>query len=171
MSILTDYYRFDKIGKKSITRLDCTDSTGSYPEFEDKRATKLTKANERRDATNVGDLVIYLGDVPKQFGGNAQRKADKSLTIKGKNLSSMYVPDVTNNFAYGDVRGTTDALLFVFDNLVIVDGRVISGGLDVFVARGKCRDRVSLYNLLCDGELDEEMSSLKEMAKAYKTLQ
>ena len=168
--ILSDYYHFDKVAKKSATRLDCTASTGSYPEFEDKRATKPTKANDRRDATNVGDLVIYLGDVPKQYGGNAQRKADKSLTIKGKNLSSMYVPDVTNNFAYGDVRGTTDALLFVFDNLVIVDGRVISGGLDVFVARGKSRDRVSLYNLLCDGELDEEISSLKEMAKAKKPL-
>ena len=168
--ILSDYYRFEKVALKSATRLDCTASTGSYPEFEDKRATKPTKANEKRDATNVGDLVIYLCDVPKQFEGNAQRKADKSLTIKRKNLSSMYVPDVTNNFAYGDVRGTTDALLFVFDNLVIVDGRVISGGLDVFVARGKSRDRVSLYNLLCDGELDEEMSSLKEMAKAYKPL-
>lgn len=168
--ILSDYYRFDKVANKSATRLDCTASTGSYPEFEDKRSTMPTKANDRRDATNVGDLVIYLGDVPKQFRGNAQRKADKSLTIKGKNLSSMYVPDVTNNFAYGDVRGTTDALLFVFDNLVIVDGRVISGGLDVFVARGKSRDRVSLYNLLCDGELDEEMSSLRELAKAHEKL-
>ena len=168
--ILSDYYRFEKVAIKSKTRLDCTASTGSYPEFEDKRATKPTKANDRRDATNVGDLVIYLGDVPKQYGGNAQRKADKSLTIKGKNLSSIFVPDITNNFAYGDVRGTTDALLFVFDNLVIVDCNIISGGLDVFVARGKSRDRISLYNLLCDGELDEEISSLKEMAKAKKPL-
>lgn len=164
--ILSDYYRFEKVALKSATRLDCTASTGSYPEFEDKRATIHTKATEKRDATNIGDLVIYLGDVPEQFGGNAQRKADKNLTIKGKNLSSVFVPDITNNFAYGDMKGTTDALLFVFDNLVIVDGRIISGGLDVFVARGKSRDRVSLYNLLCDGELDEEISSLRETAKA-----
>lgn len=170
MSILTDCYRFEKVASKSKTRLDCTASTRSYPEFEDKRATKPTKANDRRDETKVGDLVIYLGDVPERFGGNAQRKADKSLTIKGKNLSSIYVPDPTNNFAYGDVRGTTDALLFIFDNLVIVDGCIISGGLDVFVARGKSRDRVSLYNLLCDGELDEEISSLREMTKAWKPL-
>lgn len=170
MRILTDCYRFEKLAFKSKTRLDCTASTGSYPEFEDKRATKQIKATEKRDATNIGDLVVYLGDVPQQFGGNAQRKADKSLTIKGKNLSSIFVPDLTNSFAYGDVRGTTDALLFVFDNLVIVDGCIISGGLDVFVARGKSRDRVSLYNLLCDGELDEEISSLRETAKARKPL-
>lgn len=170
MSILTDCYRFEKVAFKSKTRLDCTASTGSYPEFEDKRATRPTKGTDKRDATNIGDLVIYLGDVPEQFGGNAQRKADKSLTIKGKNLSSIFVPDLTNSFAYGDVRGTTDALLFVFDNLVIVDGCIISGGLDVFVARGKSRDRVSLYNLLCDGELDEEISSLREKANASKPL-
>lgn len=170
MSILTDCYRFGKVAFKSKTRLDCIASTGSYPEFEDKRATRPTKGTDKRDATNVGDLVIYLGDVPEQFGGNAQRKADKSLTIKGKNLSSIYVPNPTNNFGYGDVKGTTDALLFVFDNLVIVDGCIISGGLDVFVARGKSRDRVSLYNLLCDGELDEEISSLRETAKARKPL-
>ena len=170
MSILTDCYRFEKVAFKSKTRLDCTASTGSYPEFEDKRATRPTKGTDKRDATNIGDLVLYLGDVPEQFGGNAQRKADKSLTIKGKNLSSIFVPDLTNSFAYGDVRGTTDALLFVFDNLVIVDGCIISGGLDVFVARGKSRDRVSLYNLLCDGELDEEISSLREKANASKPL-
>ena len=170
MSILTDCYRFEKVAFKSKTRLDCTASTGSYPEFEDKRATRPTKGTDKRDATNIGDLVIYLGDVPEQFGGNAQRKADKSLTIKGKNLSSIFVTDLTNSFAYGDVRGTTDALLFVFDNLVIVDGCIISGGLDVFVARGKSRDRVSLYNLLCDGELDEEISSLREKANASKPL-
>ena len=170
MIILTDYYRFEKVAVKSKTRLDCTASTGSYPEFEEKRATKQTKANERFDETNIGDLVIYLGDVPDRFGGDVHRKADKSLTIKGKNLSSVYVPDPTNNFAYGDVRGTTDALLFVFDDLQIADGCIMSGGLEVFVARGKSRDRVSLYNLLCDGELEDEMSSLRDRAKAEKPL-
>lgn len=168
--ILTDYYRFEKVAFKTKTRLDCVASTSSYPEFEDKRATKPTKANERRDETKVGDLVIYLGDVPERFGGDVHRKADKSITIKGKNLSSVYVPDPTNNFAYGDVKGTTDALLFVFDNLKIVDDRIVSGAVDIYVARGKSRDRVSLYNLLCDGELEEEVSSLREKANAGKPL-
>jgi len=165
MSILTDYYCFEKVALKSKTRLDCTSSTGSYPEFENQRATKLTKATDKRDATNMGDLVIYLGDIPEQFGGNAKRKADKCISIKGKNLSSIYVPDITNNFAYGDFRGTSDALLFVFDDIQIVDGCIISGAVEVFVARGMSKNRVALYNLLCDGELDEEMSELR--AKAF----
>jgi len=162
--ILTDYYRFEKVAFKTKTRLDCVASTSSYPEFEDKRATKPTKANEKRDETKVGDLVIYLGDVPERFGGDVHRKADKSITIKGKNLSSVYVPDPTNIFAYGDVRGTTDALLIVFDGLRIVDDRIVSGAVDIFVARGQNSNKRNLYNLICDGELDDEMSDLKRKA-------
>lgn len=163
--ILTDYYLFERVATKSKTRLDCVASTGSYPEFEDKRATKPTKGSEKRDATNVGDLTIYFSDVPEAFGGNVHRKADKSITIKGKNLSSVYVPDITNNFAYGDVRGTTDALLFVFDDFKVVNGSIPTGSaIEIFVARGKSKDRVPLYNLLTDGELDEEMSELRARA-------
>lgn len=163
--ILTDYYCFEKIAQKSKTRLDCTTSTMSYPPFEEKRLTKATKATEKRDATNVGDLLIYLGDVPERFGGDARRKADKSLTIKGKNLSSIFVPDITNNFAFGDMKGTTDALLFVFDDLKISNGTIMQGGaVEIFVARGMSRNQVSLYNLLCDSGLDEEMEELRARA-------
>lgn len=168
--ILNDYYRFEKVAFKSRTRLDCVASTCSYPEFEDKRATKPTKANDKRDATNVGDLVVYYGDVPDRFCGDVHRKADKSLTIKGKNLSSVYVPDITTNYAYGDVKGTSDAILIVFDDLKVVDGCILSGAVELFVARGKSRDRVSLYNLLCDGELDDEMSDLRDRANVKNPL-
>lgn len=165
MSILTDYYCFQRVATKSKTRLDCMTSTGSYPEFEEKKATRTTKATEKRDATNEGDLVIYFGDVPEQFGEKAQRKADKSITMKGKNLSSVYVPDPSNNFAYGDVKGTADALLFVFDKLAVIDGTIQAGAtIEVFIARGKSKDRVPLYNLLADGGLDDEMNELRTKA-------
>ena len=91
---LTDYYRFDRVATKAKMRLDCTASTESYPEFEEKRATKQQRATEKRDAINVGGLIIYYGDVPDQFGGNVHEKASKCLTIKGNNLSSIYVPNV-----------------------------------------------------------------------------
>lgn len=168
MSILTDYYRFERIATKSKTRLDCVASTGSYPEFEEKRATRAAKATDRRDATELKALIIYFGDVPEQFGGEVHRKADKAITIKGKNLSSVYVPEPSTPYGYGDVRGTTDALLFVFDNLEVADGVVLGGGVDVFVARGKSKDRVPLYNLLTDGELEDEMRELKQRARVTK---
>lgn len=165
MSILTDYYKFCRVATKAKIRLDCVASTESYPEFEGQRATKATRATENRDATNVGDLVIYFGDVPEQFGGDVHRKADKSITIKGKNLSSVYVPDPSNNLAYGDVRGTADALLFVFDGVEVVNGVIQAGAtVEIFIARGKSKDRVPLYNLLSDGELDEELNDLRQRA-------
>ncbi len=166
MSILTDYYCFKKIATKSKTRLDCVASTGSYPEFEEKRVTKANKVTEKRDATELGSLICYYGDVPESFGGNVHRKADKAITIKGKNLSSIYVPDPNTPFGYGDVRGTADALLFFFDALELVNGSIAVGAtIEVFVARGKSKDRVPLYNLLTDGELDDEISELRERAK------
>ncbi len=165
MNILTDYYKFCRVATKAKSRLDCVASTESYPEFEEKRATKATRATEKKDATNIGDLVIYYLDVPEQFGGSVHRKADKSITIKGKNLSSIYVPDPSSNLAYGDVKGTADALLFVFDGVEVVNGAIQAGAtIEVFIARGKSKDRVPLYNLLSDGELDEELSDLRKRA-------
>lgn len=162
--ILTDYYRFERIALKSKTRMDCTASTGSYPEFEEKRATQVTRASEKRDATNVGDLVIYYLNVPNTFGGDVHNKADKSITIKGKNLSSVFVPEPESGFAYGDFKGTADALLFVID-LNTIDGVIQAGGvIEVFIARGASKDRVPLYNLLADGGLDEEIDILRQQA-------
>ena len=165
MSILTDCYIFKKIATKSKTRLDCVASTESYPEFEEKRSTRQTRETEKRDGLAIGDLIVYFGDVPEVFGGSVHRKADKSLTIKGKNLSSIFVPDPSNNYAYGDVRGTADALIFVFRGFDLVNGEIKKGAsLQVFVARGKSKDRIPLYNLLCDGALDDEMQDLRDKA-------
>lgn len=171
--ILTDYYKFERVATKAKSRMDCTVSTHSYPGFEDRAVTRATKATEKRDATNVGDILIYYADVPTQFGGNVHRKADKSISIKGNNLSSVYVPDVTRNIAYGDFKGTTDALLFVFHNLKVVNGVIQqSSVIEVFVARGKSRDRVPLFEMLSDGELDDEMNELREKAsQTTKVLQ
>lgn len=167
--ILTDYYRFERVATKAKMRLDCMASTESYPEFEEKRATKPQRATEKRDVTNVGDLIVYFGTVPDNFGGDVHRKADKSLTMKGKNLSSIYVPDPSSCFAYGDVRGTSDAMLLVFHGFEVVNGVVQQGAsVEVFIARGKSKDRVPLYNLLSDGELDEEMSLLRERATQHR---
>ncbi len=147
--------------------MDCIASTQNYPEFEEKRACKATAATAKRDATNISNLVVYFGDVPDTFGGNIHRKADKALTIKGQNLSSIFVPDPEGRLAYGDFKGTRDALLFMFHNLNTIDGRIQAGGIiEVFIARGKSKDRVPLYNLLVDGNLDEEMEVLRAQAKS-----
>lgn len=37
--------------------------------------------------------------------------------------------------------------------------------IEVFVARGKSRDCIPLYNILCDGGLDDEMEYLRNRCK------
>lgn len=62
--ILTDYYKFERVASKAKSRMDCTTSTHSYPEFEDRTATRANKATEKRDATDVGDIIIYYHYCP-----------------------------------------------------------------------------------------------------------
>ena len=141
--IITDYYRMEKLPEqKSKMRLECLLSTKSYPEFEAMR-------------NKHGAFFFYFGDVPDRFGVDIHRKADKAIT-KTKNISSVFVPDVEQRFGYGDVRGTNDALLFLFnDNFTQID---------VFVARGQRNNKMQLYLLLADGELANEVDQLKQQA-------
>ena len=164
--IVTDYYKFEKTALLSGTRMDCVASTKSYPEFEDKRKTRGNKQTAKKDANYIGSLTCYYGDVPDRFGSDARRKADKSVSIGGKNLSSVYVPDVTLPYAFGDAQGTEDAILFVFgDNFGVTDGRVNQGVvMEMFICRGQSKNCQALYNLLCDGGLDDEIEALRRKA-------
>jgi hypothetical protein len=84
--ILTDYYKFVHLpDSKSKMRRDCVVSTQSYNEFENLR-------------NKAGALFIYFGDLPLSFKGDVRRKADKAIT-KGKNISSIFVPDILLNIA------------------------------------------------------------------------
>jgi hypothetical protein len=163
--ILTDYYCFKRLeGTLAKLRVDCTASTKNYEPMEGKRATKAQRHTDKRDGCNVGDLFCYFGDVPEQFGGDVHRKADKALT-KSKNISSIYTPDPKSNLGFGDMKGTADALLFVFHDAQPINGRLQTGAvIEVFVARGYAKDRVALYNELSDGLLDEEMDYLRLQA-------
>ena len=163
--ILSDYYRFERLEDTlSKLRVDCTASTKSYEAMEEKRATKALRHTDKRDGCNIGDLFCYFGDVPEQFGGDVHRKSDKALT-KTKNISSIYTPDPKTNLGFGDMKGTADALLFVFTNAQPINGRLQAGAvIEVFIARGYAKDRIALYNELSDGLLDEEMDYLRQQA-------
>ena len=163
--ILTDYYKFEKIaGSISKTRIDCTASTRTYDNFEGLRARRSSKRTGKRDEIAAGSLFIHYSDVPTGFGGDVHRKADKCLS-KGGNISSVYVPNVTEEIGFGDMKGTTDALLFVFHDCDFTDGRVKDGAqIEVFVARGQSKNKGNLYILLSDGELDAEMEQLRKKA-------
>ena len=141
--ILTDFYRFEHLPDcKSKMRIDCTASTKSYPEFENLR-------------NKDGKLFVYFGDVPARFGGEVHRKADKCIS-KTKNISSLYVPDVELNLAYGDVKCTQDVILIVNDSDYAT--------IEIFVARGYKNHRLNLWQNLADGNYNDEISELRARA-------
>jgi hypothetical protein len=142
--ILTDLYRMEHLPEsKSKSRMDCTASTRSYPEFEELR-------------NKAGNLFFYFHKVPEHFGKEAKRKADMAIT-RTKSISSVFVPDIAKLLGYGDIKHTTDALLFVFSaNL---------SQMDVFVARGQRHNQTALYQLLADNAFKEEMQALINRAK------
>lgn len=152
--LLTDYYKFEhKPNTQSKTRLDCVASSKSYNPLEASTNSK-------------GVIVAYIGDNTHTKAGQ-KGKSDLSMTTaKGKHLSSIYRPEIETNFGWGDVKDTTDALLFVFTDFAISNGQLTDGAaVEIFVARGKRSDRQGLYNLLADGELDGELDALRQKAQ------
>lgn len=141
--ILTDYYLFKHLPEcASVMRRDCVASTKSYPELEALR----NKKNE---------LFVYFGDLPERFAGDVKRKATKCLT-KTKNISSLFVPDITRPYAFGDIASTQDCILIEHDQKFCT--------LELFVARGQRCNQMQLYNLFAEGELAEEVQALRAAA-------
>jgi hypothetical protein len=144
---LTDYYKMAKLPTcKSKQRFDCVSSTGEYEPFEE-------RAQRCRDKR----FKFYYGDTPDTFSADVHRKTERSITDT-TNISSIYTPDLDNSLlGYGDVANTNDALLFVFSE----DYQQI----EIFVARGMKNHQKGLFDLMVDGELDDEMSVLRRQAK------
>jgi len=143
--ILTDYYKAEKLPKsRSKLRYDVAMSTGNYEPFETIMRNKK------------GEQFFYYGDLPANFNSHVKRQAEKCIT-RGKNISSVFVPDITLLFAYGDIFNTLDAILISFNDTYTM--------IEIFVARGQKNNKISLYHLLCDGELQNEIEILRKNAK------
>ena len=85
-----------------------------------------------------------------------KRYGDKSIT-NGKNISNIKIPNLDFPlYGYGDTKGTQDALLFIFND----DYKT----LEIFVARGLKNNQFGLWQRLIDGDLDEEMTNLRNIA-------
>lgn len=163
--IITDYYRFEKIAEKAKSRIDCTHSTGSYPAFESKRALRARAAG-KFDAIKVGDLLAYCAKIPDTFRPEAALRADRGITIQSHNVTSIYIPDVTLPYGYGDIYHTCDAVLFQFSDYHFRNDELQQGAvIEMFIARGESRHKVGLYQMLCDGRFEVEIAKLRERAK------
>lgn len=156
--ILTDYYRFDKLPElKSKLRLNCTASTASYNPLE-------------RLRNKQSCLFIYLGENTYTKAGK-DGKAYLAITHGDTHISSVFMPDFEIAAGVGDMIHTSDALIFKLSNFALVNGNPREGSvLEMFVARGQSHKQNCLYNLLFDGELEQEMQRLREAAKPEQLL-
>lgn len=172
MSNLTAYYRFEVLaeevrtlnGFKSPNRLDCT---ATY----NPTAHGLLPMFQRKN----GMLFLYLIPAKDMVKANSKRRATYALGDGKQNLSSLYFehPELSH-LAYGYCNskdrlkdGTPNpALPYRHDALLMVcnwQQQVIE---IVVIQHGKPLIE-NLYNLLIDGEFEEELERLRQLAKPY----
>ena len=145
MRIINDYYRYERLqNQRSKSRMGLVASTKTYADFDEKP-------------------FIYIG-VNDHIKASRQRKSDLSITNgRGQHLTNVYKPDLERGYAYGDVKNTTDLLLFVTkDFSMAADGTITDGAtVEVFICRGRKHDKNAVFNLLTDGELNNEIAHLR----------
>ena len=145
MRLLDVYCRFERLGKtRSKTRLDLVFCNEIYESLQ-----------------RQGKAWIYFMRVPEHIEGNQKRQSELCLTgSDGKYISGVFIPEVTKpEIGYGDIKGTTDAALFLIGE----------NSLEILIAKGKKNTAFALYQLLADGELDSEIETLRKDAGHFKT--
>lgn len=147
--ILTDYYRFEHLPEqKAKSRVDEVLKGGiGYPYLENKRNKK-------------GELFLYCGTGEQYVTARNERRGKMVMNRDG-HITSVFFPNEEFPLGYGDVKGTNDALLFIFSQIP-VNGEIGKGkGFDLFVARGEKADSQLLYESLINGDLDAEIETLR----------
>jgi len=147
--ILTDYYKAEKL-TESVSRYDVTASTGEYDFFESLLINKRV--------FNIGGLSVNLVPRPERWAGG---KTDMALTKANHSISSVKRPNIESNCGYGDVAGTKDAFLILFNPDYKEAGIPF---IEIFIARGLRNDTNSLWDLYNDGELNHEIAYLRSKA-------
>ena len=153
---------------KAKRRMDCVISTHNYMPLEAARSKKPRRGGANSDPVEAGALLGYVSVVPRSFGYPAQRRFDRVFSTGGRNVSGIHFPDPAPNgvIAWGDMKGTNDALLFVFHGFQTVDGRISEGAImEVFVSRGNAAYGNTLCRMMEEGRLNAEIKELRDKAR------
>ena len=151
--ILTDYYKGKKL-TKAKSRFDITASTGEYDFFESLLINKRV--------FNVGGLSFNCVERPDRWNG---KKTDLALTKGSSNITSLKRPDIETNVSFGDIKGSNDGCIIVFNSDFKETG---INTIEIFIARGLRNDTNSLWELFIDGELNFEIDTLRRKAVTKK---
>lgn len=151
--ILTDYYKGEKL-TEAKSRFDITTSTGEYDLFESLLINK--------QKYNIGGLSFNFGQRPDKWGG---KKTDMAITKGSQNITSVKRPNLENNVAYGDINGSNDGLIILF-NPDYKEAGITT--IEIFIARGLKNDTDGLWELFTDGELSHEIEALRKRTVTKK---
>ena len=150
---LTDYYKGQRLAEAQ-SRFDVTVSTGGYEFFERLLINKLK--------FNVGGLSFNFVPRPDKWSG---KKTDYAITKGSHNITSVKRPDIETPFAYGDINGSMDGIIIIFNSDFKETG---INTIEIFIARGLRNDTNSLWDLFTDGELSHEVEALRGKAVTKK---
>ena len=168
------YYRLQKLPEevkknhkiRSKDRLDCT-------EFSDE--TVAGYEGLKPFVNRKGQLFLYLTPARQFVTGQAKRVAEWSLTQSSLNLTSLYIEDFSNpQFAYGypnassKLSNGSENPLYQYRS----DGYLFSLSenleqIEMIVLPDQRNMISSWYQLLIDGELDEDIQRLRQSAKQF----
>ncbi len=151
--ILTDYYKGEKL-TDAKSRFDIVASSGEYDLFESLLINKR--------GFNIGGLSLNLVSRPERW---KSKNASLAICKGSDNISSLIRPDLNLNFAFGDIKNKSDAVVFIFNPDWKETG---INTLEIFIARGLKNDVISLWNLLIDEEIKEEIEYFRNKAVTKK---
>lgn len=114
------------------------------------------------DPNKTGRSWIYFSENQNYIKAAPGREPRATITSRrGNHITSMFTPSIDQNqLGYGDINGSQDALLFILE---IADGCIKA--VVVLLAKGKKNVAYSLFQLLQDGELDQEINTLKKQTE------
>jgi hypothetical protein len=147
--ILTDYYKGEKL-TDAKSRYDITASSGEYDLFESLLINKTR--------FNIGGQSFNCVSRPNRW---KKKNADLAISKGSHNITSLIRPDISTNYAFGDINHTKDGCIIAFNP----DWKETSiTTIEIFIARGLRSDINSLWDLLIDEELKPEMETLRQKA-------
>lgn len=135
------YFHLKKIDDKSKTRLDCIKSIGEYQPIEQYR--------------KKGILKFYLTE------NYTSSDVDMALKETIEHITSISRPEINSDWGLGDVKHTSDAILFRFRNFQRVDTIIQKGSeLELFIIKDAGSDKTIVYQMAKNGIFDSEIQQI-----------
>ena len=151
MSLLDFYYQYEKSSMgKARTRRDLVAHTGVYPPL--------------HIPNGKGEIFIYCQNDTSAIRIHGKRKPSHRISCAGNHITSIFKEPDTPMFGYGDIQHTQDGCLTIHSGSD-------SNMLEIFICKGKKSTIQAIYLMLIDGELHEEITSLKGRAMPVKSSQ